>query len=404
MRLLPVIRRRLFSSHSWSFRGLDLEFLGTGSCTPTAFRNVACTAVRMASQDWLIDCGEGTQLQVNRSNSVTSSKINRICITHRHGDHVFGLPGLIHTVAGDASEANVSQIDDGLHRDIEVVGPVGLASFVAASLAFTGSRLKSRVVVVELAADERPLTKIAHNVFARQAKPNGDGVWELGPGDGVPDSALLYAARIRHTAPCWGYLIVEPDSVGAIDVDKCKALGLQPGPLYKQLKDGKSLLLKNGTVVRPEDVIAPSSRGRRVAVLGDTDSGYQSLDVFKGVDVLVHDCTLPPDLEDAKSRATGHSGPRIAGEFARDIGAGHLFLSHIGRRIGWYKGGQVLKRVASDAMQSKNVTVANDFDVFSVNLPCDFDALGVVTKRASRADIVLREGELSDAELASNRP
>jgi ribonuclease Z len=332
---------------------------------------------------------------------VTSSKINRICLTHRHGDHVFGLPGLIHTVAGDASEANVSLIDDGVYRDIEVIGPPGLANYVAATMAFAGSRLKSRVVVVELTYEERPLTRLVHNIFSRQVKPNDAGVWELGPGDGVPDGALLYASRIRHTVPCWGYLVVEPDSVGAIDVDKCMALGLQPGPLYRQLKEGKSLLLKNGTVVRPEDVIAPASRGRRVAILGDTDSAYQAQSLFKDVDVLVHDCTLPPELEDAKSRATGHSGPRMAGEFARSINAGHLFLSHIGRRIGWFKGGQVLKRVACEAMQSPNVTVANDFDVYSVNWPSEFDSQGIVTKRASRADIVLREGEASDVESAT---
>jgi ribonuclease Z len=96
---MASIRRRAYGSSGWSFRGIDIEFLGTGSCTPTPYRNVACVGVRMASQDWLFDCGEGTQLQVTKSNCITSSKINRICITHRHGDHVFGLPSMVQTVA-----------------------------------------------------------------------------------------------------------------------------------------------------------------------------------------------------------------------------------------------------------------------------------------------------------------
>lgn len=383
--------RRLYSSQSWPFRGMDIEFLGTGSCTPTAFRNVACTALRMERQDWLFDCGEGTQLQINRSNSITTGKINRICVTHRHGDHVFGLPSLLQTVAGDASEANVATTDDGLHRDIELIAPPGTAQYVSAALNFSGAKLKSRVVVVELAYESSPLARVAHNVFVRSLAPARPGVWELGPA--APGGPVLYAGRIRHTTPCWGYLVVEPDTVGTLDAPKLAALGVRPGPVYAKIKAGHTLVLKDGTIVKPDDVVSPPQRGRRVAVLGDTDSAHQSSSLFADVDVLVHDCTLPPDLEDSKSRTTGHSGPRMAGEFAHAIGAGHLFLSHIGRRMGWLRGSDQLRRVAVEAFQSNEVTVANDFDVYSINLPSEFEKLGIVTKRATRADTILVEGE-----------
>lgn len=389
-------RRRQYSSDGWSFRGMDIEFLGTGSCTPTAFRNVACTALRMEKQDWLFDCGEGTQLQVHRSNSITSAKINRICVTHRHGDHVYGLPSLLQTVAGDSSEATVALVGDegGPNRDIELIGPPGTAAYVVASLAFSGAKLKSRVVIVELSNEATPLHRVAHNVFTRSHAPNGAGVWELGAADGVPTGATLFAGRIRHTVPCWGYLVVEPDVPGTIDADKLTALGVPPSPLYKQLKAGSSLLLKDGTVVKPEDVMGAPSRGRRVAILGDTDSALQSLQLFRGVDVLVHDCTLPPEFEDSKSRHVGHSGPRIAGEFARAVGAGHLFLSHIGRRVGWQRGSsEPLKRAAERAFGSKNVTVASDFDVFSINQPAEFAKHGVVSQRATRANLVSHEAD-----------
>jgi ribonuclease BN (tRNA processing enzyme) len=302
------------------------------------------------------------------------------------------------SLQGDSSEAALSEEDT--YRDIEVIGPPGTANYLIGALGFTGAKLRSRIVVSELCDAERPLQRLSGTIHVQSIKPNRDGIWELGPAESCKDGATLFAARIRHTTPCWGFLLVEPDVPGNIDADKMQALGIPPSPLYRTLKQGGALVLKDGTVVKPEDVVTPPMRGRRIAILGDTDSAFQSAHLFRGVDALVHDCTLPPQMEDHKSRATGHSGPRIAGEFARHIGAGHLFLSHIGRRIGFLRGADMLRRAAAETMRSGNVTVANDFDVFSVNPPNEVDELGVVTKRATRANLVVADGdinELSDA-------
>jgi ribonuclease Z len=287
-------------------------------------------------------------------------------------------------------------MEDSAFRDIEVIGPPGTATFLVSALGFTGAKLRSRIVVSELSDSDRPMQRVSGTIHVQSIKPNRDGIWDLGPAESCKDGAKLYAARIRHTVPCWGYLLVEPDIPGNIDVEKMQALGIPPSPLYKTLKQGGALVLKDGTVVKPDDVITAPIRGRRVAVLGDTDSAFQSSHLFRGVDVLVHDCTLPPHFEDQKSRATGHSGPGIAGDFARHIGAGHLFLSHIGRRIGFLRGADMLRRAASEAMRSGNVTVANDFDVFSVNPINEVAELGIVSKRATRANLVVADGDIND--------
>jgi len=142
-------------------------------------------------------------------------------------------------------------------------------------------------------------------------------------GRGGPEGGIVVrAAPLRHPVPCFGYVIDEPDQAGRMDVDKATALGLPPGKEYKRLKDGESVQLKDGTWIRPQDVLGPDRPGRRLCLLGDTCDSVGIAPHAMGADVLVHESTFAV-VKHAEAVYKGHSTSGMAGEFARMIQARH---------------------------------------------------------------------------------
>ena len=248
---------------------LELTILGSGACNPSPWRGASCAALRVRDSYWLFDVGEGTQVQLQRS-SVRPSKIDKIFITHAHGDHCFGLPGLLCMIArGRDPDA----------PPVEIYGPQGLRAFARISLAFTGTRMLPPYVVHEIhgipllrrgrgdANKARPLaTKPAEKEVAGPGSwgevrggsdllPNEDGSWwplivpsppqeegkkaAGGRGDGgrggrggvsnsnngrddddVTTALSVHAAPVHHTVPCVGYIISEQGKPGRLLVEK----------------------------------------------------------------------------------------------------------------------------------------------------------------------------------------
>ena len=167
--------------------------------------------------------------------------------------------------------------------------------------------------------------------------PNEEGTWELKRGKKLntgrdskqADNILVLARTVAHRdVNTFGYVLQEPDVAGRIDVEKCTAMGLRPGPCYRDLKLGKEVTSPTGVLIKPSDVLGPKSKGRKIAVLGDTHDPSNIKSLVMNADVLVHEATGDVDSE-MTLKMRGHSSAAMAGEFAKASNVGLLVLNHI---------------------------------------------------------------------------
>ncbi|GGI98620.1 ribonuclease Z [Alicyclobacillus cellulosilyticus] len=272
---------------------MDVYFLGTGAGVPSPRRNVSALALRLDGPRggiWLFDCGEGTQHQVLAS-PLKLSRLEKVFITHLHGDHIFGLPGLLATRS--------SQTD----APLTLYGPPGLCAFVRDALAASGTWLAYPMEVME----------IKEGMVCQDA------------------SYRVEAARLDHGVPCFGYRITEQERPGRLRVEDLARLGVPPGPVYGRLKRGERIELPDGRTLDGRDLVDPPRPGRAVAVLGDTRPCTASMDLARGADLLVHEATFADAHADLAHRY-GHSTARQAALIARAAGAMNLVLTHISPR------------------------------------------------------------------------
>lgn len=273
--------------------------LGTASGRPTTERNVSATAVATERRWALVDCGEGTQHQILRS-ALRPGRLDLVLITHLHGDHVLGLPGLLSSVGLDART-----------EPLQVVGPTGLAAWLRATAATPMLTLSYEVTVTEL--DEA--------AFA-----SGDGPHPVAELDGAVVSAL----PLEHRVPCFGYRIAEPARAGHVDVDRARRLGVPPGPALGRLQRGETVPGRDGDVT-PGDVIGPPRPGAVVAVMGDTVPCDNASRLAHRADLLVHEATYR-DAEAELATRWRHSTAAGAAGVAAAAGARRLLITHFSAR------------------------------------------------------------------------
>jgi ribonuclease Z len=306
---------------------VNLYFLGTGAGLPSKRRNVTSICLRLEpeiGQVWMFDCGEGTQHQVLQS-PIKLSKLTKLFITHLHGDHIFGIPGLLG-----------SRSFQGADRPFEIYGPPGLRAYVEACLGASATHLTY------------PLT-----------------IHELTPGDVVQEGGFtITVGRLRHGVECFGYRVVEADKPGRLRVEDLRAAGIPPGPIYQRLKRGEQVELSGGRIVDGRRFLDPPRPGRIVAILGDTEPCPSAHDLVTGADVLVHEATYAD--EDAPLAAAHHHSTCVdAARLARSAQVGRLLLSHISPRYDEAAEQRLL-------MQARNVfpatELAHDFREFPVNI------------------------------------
>ncbi|EOK2351205.1 MBL fold metallo-hydrolase [Escherichia coli] len=251
---------------------MELIFLGTSAGVPTRTRNVTAILLNLQhptqSGLWLFDCGEGTQHQLLHT-TFNPGKLDKIFISHLHGDHLFGLPGLL-----------CSRSMSGIIQPLTIYGPQGIREFVETALRISGSWI------------DYPL---------------------------------------EHPLECYGYRIEEHDKPGALNAQALKAAGVPPGPLFQALKAGKTIMLEDGRQINGADYLAAPVPGKALAIFGDTGPCDAALDLAKGVDVMVHEATLDITME-AKANSRGHSSTRQAATLAREAGVGKLIITHVSSR------------------------------------------------------------------------
>ncbi|MEB3210948.1 MAG: ribonuclease Z [Leptolyngbyaceae bacterium] len=272
---------------------MQITFLGTSSGVPTRSRNVSSIALRLPQRAdiWLFDCGEGTQHQILRS-ELKVSQITRIFVTHMHGDHIYGLMGLL---ASCGMAGNPSRID--------IYGPPKLDEYLKACSRYSQTHFSYPIKV--------------HTVT---------------PGLVVEDDEFsVYCAPLKHRVPAFGYRVVEKDKPGHFNVKKAQSLGIAPGPVYGQLKKGKTVKLPDGRMVRGADLCGPTQVGRKFVYCTDTIFCDEAVELAKDADVLIHEATFSHhDAELAYQRL--HSTSTMAAQVALEAGIQQLIMTHFSPR------------------------------------------------------------------------
>ncbi|HDO19276.1 MAG TPA: ribonuclease Z, partial [Thermoplasmatales archaeon] len=231
---------------------LYIIFLGTGGSWPTAKRNVSAIAVKRGGEIILFDCGEGTQRQIQKSN-ISYMQITKIFITHFHGDHFLGLPGLIQTM----------QLNDRANP-LHIYGPKGT---------------------------ERIVDTIKTLGYFKPAYPIYG--MDLKDGDVIEcDGYKIRAFRVNHTVPTLGYVLEENERPGRFDKKRALELGIPEGPLFGRLQRGREVKLDDGRVIKPSMVMGPPRPGRKIVYSGDTRPCDKLKEISRNADVLIHDATF----------------------------------------------------------------------------------------------------------------
>ncbi|ATA60554.1 Ribonuclease Z [Geobacillus stearothermophilus] len=304
---------------------MELLFLGTGAGVPAKERNVSSVALQLLGErgaTWLFDCGEATQHQILHT-AIRPRRIEHIFITHLHGDHLFGLPGLLGSRSFQSGETPLT-----------VFGPKGIRAFVETALSVSGTRLRYELNIAEIE-------------------------------EGVifdDERFQVIAKRLDHGMLSYGFRVVEKDLPGPLLVDRLKALGVRPGPIYQQIKQGKTVMLDDGTVIDGREFVGPPQKGRIVAVLGDTRFCEAAIELARDADVVVHEATFAA-AEQRLAHDYFHSTTTDAAEVARRAGAKRLILTHISSR---YQGEAALQLVAEARKVFPNTDLAADFASFSI--------------------------------------
>jgi ribonuclease Z len=325
-RLCYIISIGYLEREREEFLIVDIFFLGTGAGMPAKLRNVTSIALKLLEERgtvWLFDVGEATQHQILHT-SIKPRRIEKIFITHLHGDHIYGMPGLLSSRSFQGGESEVT-----------VYGPKGIKQYIEVSLSLSQTYLKYPLSVVE----------IAEGVIFED------------------DQFFVEARLLDHGIPSFGYRIVEKDRPGTLLADKLKAAGVQPGPIFKQIKNGETVTLEDGRVIEPSEFVGPAQKGRIVTILGDTRFNQNAILLAKHADLLIHEATFSKG-EEKLAFDYFHSTTHQAAEIARQADCSKLCLTHISSRYDRNAWEELVKE-AKEIFA--NTEIAEDFK--EINIP-----------------------------------
>jgi ribonuclease Z len=298
---------------------IKLYFFGTGGSWPTQFRNTASIGIRVGEEAILFDCGEGTQTRIMRS-SLSIMKIKRIFISHFHGDHFLGLPGLIQTMSLYGRE-----------EPLEIYGPSGASSIISDLLSLGYYSLSFDISIKEM--------------YDGTIVDFGD--------------YTVQSYRASHPVPALSFAFKEKDSF-KFDEEKIKEKNVPRRMLEKIRKLGEINI--DGRTINIQELSSEMRKGRKISYSGDTRKDSHLVELFKDSTVLIHEATGEMSLAD-KVRAYGHSTGKDAAEQALLSNSKKLILVHFSPRY------NDVNPILSEAKQVfENTEIANDLMELEVKL------------------------------------
>jgi len=295
---------------------LRITFLGTAGSIPTLTRSLSAVAIQREGELILFDCGEGLQRQMIKA-KIGFNRKTKVFITHMHGDHVLGLPGILQTMSLLRRE-----------KPLYIYGPVGIEAFVKAIIETVKFSLVFSIEVNEIKEEGVVLQEKDYDVRAAWAE---------------------------HSIPTLAYALIEKPRPGKFYPEKASALGVPKGHLWSMLQQGHEVKLPNGRIVQPSEVLGPSRPGRKVVYVGDTKPSDRIAEFAKGADILIHEATFGEELAE-RAEEDKHSTPSGAALIAKKAGVKLLILTHISAR---YSDPSILAEEAKKVFPE--VLVAEDF-------------------------------------------
>lgn len=304
---------------------MEVTFLGTSGAVPTPERNPIGILLRREGDRILLDVGEGIQRQMMRFG--TGFGLDHVVITHLHGDHYYGLPGLLETLEFNERER-------------------------ALSLHVPARRINRLTQFIETTVGETAFPLLI----------NG-----LEPGDVAidHDEYELRAVAADHDTVAIAVALVERDRPGRFDKPRALELGVPEGPAFGRLQRGESVELDDGTIIEPDAVLGPPRPGRRVVYTGDSRPTAAIEAAAEEADLLIHEATFGDDRVE-RADETGHSTARQAGQIAARADVGQLALVHTSSRYAGERGR--LRAEAAEAFGGPT-QLPEDGDVIEVPFP-----------------------------------
>lgn len=311
---------------------MEFQFLGTSSGTPSKSRNVSGLALRTngAKHWYLVDCGEGTQHRILRTNYSPMS-LRAIFITHIHGDHCYGLPGLLAS-AGLLNRA----------EPLLIAGPPAVERFVRGVMESTELRLPYALEFVHV-------------------EPG----WTL---DTLPD-VTVEAAGLSHRVPSSSFAFTEKAIERKLDKAKLERDGVPSGPGWGQLQRGEDIGLPDCRVARSSDYLLPARARRKIIVAGDNDTPALLTDQAQGAQVLVHEATYTEEILQKVGPGPQHSSARATAAFASAAGIPNLVLTHFSPRYQEGGGALSMARLEEEARAEYggNLFLAQDLQRYALD-------------------------------------
>ncbi|UII76320.1 ribonuclease Z [Flagellimonas sp. HMM57] len=301
---------------------MKLTILGCYSATPRTFTNPTSQVLEIRNHMFLIDCGEGTQVQL-RKNKIKFSRIKHIFISHLHGDHFFGLPGLVSTfrLLGRESE-------------LHIYGPKGIKEAITLLLKLGDSWTNYPLIFHELSSKESEL------------------VYE-------DDQISVYTIPLEHRVYTNGFLFKEKTAPRKLNIEAVAKHKVDKSQ-FNNIKNGKNGVSKNGTTVLNRELTLDPSPPKSYAFCSDTIYKESILPIIANVDTLYHESTFL-ETESHLCKKTKHSTAKQAAEIAKKANANRLILGHYSTR---YKSIELFKE---EAMQIfPNVALAEDGKCFEL--------------------------------------
>jgi len=293
----------------------DVKILGSNSAVPTNNRNPSSQLLSYHNSAYLIDCGEGTQMQMSEY-KVKRSKIGHIFISHLHGDHIFGLPGLLTSYALQGRE-----------EDLTVFGPIGIKLYLDTIIKVSESHLTYKLLINEINPDQHK------KIFEDQ-------------------NIIVYSFPLSHRISTSGYRFIEKHCKVPINAEAIKQHSLS-GHQIKELREGGKVPGADGRPLTISDISLLPKPQRSYAYCSDTIYNEAVVEWVKGSNYLYHEATYLHEMQ-TQARERMHSTALEAGRIASLSDVGHLIIGHYSSR---YKDLQPLLQEARSVFPKTSLAI-----------------------------------------------